>query len=194
MRTLVIAVSFLTMALGALVVPALASESGRAGRPQETAFVASGQMCLAELPVVKAAPGPTGITVNATGERLTGVIDTAAGWDDLAGAEVGVTITKELSFFSLLTGTFSGRVAGDITVRPSGRALRGRFHGSVGGVFTDPNDLLGSISMSNARVVWSVQERGRGASGEAVAGFTADPETGEYCGPFSFSGQRDELD
>lgn len=124
----------------------------------------------------------------ASGEQLSGNISSSAGWNDLAGAGVNVTITREVSLFDFTTNTFSGHVAGRLTLTTDSGVLEGTLQGTVSGAFADPNDLIGSIYASSANVKWPVNGPGARASGMAIASFTADPDTGTFCGPLALNG------
>lgn len=154
-----------------------------------TPFAASGSSCLSQLPTrVIGVPNPKGVLVHASGEELLGSITTVQGWDDLAGATIAATITQETSVFDFTTLTFSGTIAGSLTVTTADAVFTGDMKGTVSGTFSDPNDLIGSISGSEAQVSWHIKGPGMQASGEATATF-ADTN-GSFCGPLSLTGSR----
>ena len=169
------------MVLALLAVPAIALADS--GQP----FTASGDICLAGLPQIKAgALKPTGVQVVAKGEELAGVIAVSSGWDDLEGAAVDITITNESSFFDFTTGTFSGKINGSLTVTTADDVLRGKLEGTVSGVFTDPANILDSIVSSSTQVKWQVAGKDAKASGQGNATF-ALTELG-FCGPLNLAG------
>ncbi|MFH1141005.1 MAG: hypothetical protein V1724_04930 [Chloroflexota bacterium] len=170
------------VALVLLAVPAIALADS--GQP----FTASGNICLAGLPQIKGvAPQPTGVRIVAVGEKLAGVIAGSSGWDDLEGASVDITITREESFFDFTTMTFSGRINGSLTVTTADGVLKGKLEGTVSGVFLDPADILGSIIESTTQVDWRVASKDGKAWGQGNATFAAALD-GTFCGPLDLAG------
>lgn len=169
------------MALALLAVPSIALADS------VQPFTASGNICLAELPqMVVGSPQPTGVRVTALGEKLAGIISDSPDWEDLAGAAVDITITRENSFFDFTTGTFSGGINGSLKVTTADDVLEGKLEGTVSGVFTDPTDILGSIVSSSAQVNWRVASKDAKASGQGNATFA--PTGLGFCGPLNLAG------
>ncbi len=152
-------------------------------------FTALGDICLTGLPQITAgAPQPTGVRIVARGEKLAGIISASSGWEDLEGAAVDITITREHSFFDFTTGTFSGKINGTLTVTTANDVLKGKLEGTVSGVFFDPADILGSIYGSTAQVNWRVSSKDAKASGQGNATLVAALD-GTFCGPLDLAGR-----
>ena len=162
-----------------------------AAAPPST-FAASGELCLTHEPTVIAGfPSPTGVSVITTGEELTGTIASSPGWATLAGADVEIVISRERASFNFGTGTFSGQFSGVLTVTTGAGVLSGGIKGTVSGVFSNPNDILNSISASTAEVSWVINGLSTHAQGQGSASFAVVEEgenAGKFCGGLGLDG------
>jgi len=159
---------------------------------QKSPFTASGNLCLVQLPNIRAVVlQPAGVLGLFSGEQLAGAITSSDGWEALEGAGIGITITNERTLFDFTTLTFSGNITGDLTVTTGGDLLTGRLEGTVSGTFLDPNDLLGSINSSIAQAKWQASSKTTLAKGDATATFTPGP-SGTFCGPVNLAGAVSE--
>lgn len=177
-RRIVLAMA-VALLLVALPAAAFAAKSG-------TPFTASGTVWVTNPPKVQAALTPHGVIVNATGEQVSGII-ASEGWPEINGAPLTITIKKETSFFDFATGTFSGHLAGNLTINTASGPMTGTLQGTISGAFTDPTDIVNSITTSTAQVKWNLKGSTTRADGVGTATFGYDPACG-FCGPITISG------
>lgn len=159
------------------------------GADEPTPFSATGTVCVAGLPKVKAAPSPVGIKLGAFEEQINGAITSSPGWAALEGATLEAKVHHEESTFNFTTLTFSGNLSGDLHITTGSGKLRGELHGSVAGAFLDPANPVTSIYQSAVQLDWTAHGGKAKAKGQGTAAFAFDPSTFTFCGPLNLSGE-----
>ena len=178
---------FVPFVLASLLFPSGALAS------QPASFTATAEVCLTvgPDPVTEAAP-PRGVPPVLVGEELAGAVTTSSGWPEpgLSGAVVLVTIDHETVLVDFVEGTFSARVAGQLTVTIGDDSFSGTHSGNVTGDFLDPLDIIGTIESSTAIIRWQLGGDGVQARGTAVGEFSTTAGAGLDCpgGASAFGG------
>ena len=151
-------------------------------------FSAAGALCITGLPAIEARVTPNNVRIRATGEVLSGLVTSSAGWPAINGGAVTVTILEERSQFSLKDMTFRGEMKAAMTVATGAGNVTGTLQGIIEGAFTDPNDIILSITQSSTRFHFEVSGAGADAKGKGQTNFAAQPD-GSFCGAFALEGR-----